>query len=455
MPLTILTSSQTRSLLLSLTRDDIVNLQRNLAEALREYSTGNQEAGCCAAYQPQRTTISRKNGLSTAFMPASTGDSVGLKIVSLREETGEVGGKKEDEQGGGSGREREGQRKQSSTTTTSQESSSRSSTQSTTSALSGLTLSTKTDTASEVVAPASDAYTRASLTLLDSTGVPTGLMNAVEVTAFRTALTALLAFNRRSRVETITVFGAGRQAYWHIRLALLLRGSEIKHVNIINRSFERATALLREFYSPDQSSLRSDVKFSALSSDFVDYDRILKENVRKADVIFCCTASPEPLFPAKFLTSNGGKTKGRYVSAVGSFNAQMAELHPEILKDAVTKSHQHHHRHPSIHQRPQPRREGVIVVDSLESCLREAGEVIQAGLTPQQLVEVGELMMVKQAARQQIDQGGDGEKGLREWMERGNVIYKSVGMGLMDLVVGRDLIRLAVERDLGTTIEDF
>lgn len=178
--------------------------------------------------------------------------------------------------------------------------------------------------------------------------------------------------------------------------------------------------------------------------------------MRKADVIFCCTASPEPLFPAKFLTSNGGKTKGRYVSAVGSYNAQMAELHPEILKDAVTtESHQHHRRHPSIHQRPQPRREGVIVVDSVESCLRESGEVVQAGLTPKQLVEVGELMMVKQASKQQIDQGGEGERGFREWMERGDVVYKSVGMGVMDLVVGRDLIRLAAERNWGTRVEDF
>jgi ornithine cyclodeaminase/alanine dehydrogenase-like protein (mu-crystallin family) len=377
-----------------------------------------------------------------------------MKITSLSMGVGDIRSGQGVEQGESAGEEGSIQSKRSSATA-SRKSSSKSSTQSATSELSGLTLSPTPASTSELTSPASEGSTQASLTLLDSTGVPTGLINAAEVTAFRTALTALLAFNRRSNVETVTVFGAGKQAYWHIKLALLLRGSEIKHVNIINRSFERATNLLRDFYSPEHRSWRSDVKFSAVSPDFVEYDRLLKESVRKADVIFCCTASQEPLFPAKFLTSNEGRKKGRFVSAIGSFHAQMTELHPEILQDAVTEPQRHHHHHPTIHQRPQPRRGGVIVVDSLESCLREAGEVIQAGLKPQQLVEVGELMMVKEAAKQQIDTGGDGEKGLREWMEKGNVIYKSVGMGLMDLVVGRELVRLAAKRKLGTTIEDF
>jgi hypothetical protein len=41
------------------------------------------------------------------------------------------------------------------------------------------------------------------------------------------------------------------------------------------------------------------------------------------------------------------------------------------------------------------------------------------------------------------------------WLRSGNVIYKSVGMGLMDLVVGADLVRIARARNIGTTIDDF
>ncbi len=63
--------------------------------------------------------------------------------------------------------------------------------------------------------------------------------------------------------------------------------------------------------------------------------------------------------------------------------------------------------------------------------------------------------MIKKSAQKEIELGGSGEPGLLEWLTRGNVIYKSVGMGLMDLVVAGDIIRLARERDIGVTIEDF
>jgi ornithine cyclodeaminase/alanine dehydrogenase-like protein (mu-crystallin family) len=49
----------------------------------------------------------------------------------------------------------------------------------------------------------------------------------------------------------------------------------------------------------------------------------------------------------------------------------------------------------------------------------------------------------------------DDEKHLRDWVERGNVIFKGVGLGLMDLVTGSELVELARTRKIGTTVEDF
>jgi len=40
-------------------------------------------------------------------------------------------------------------------------------------------------------------------------------------------------------------------------------------------------------------------------------------------------------------------------------------------------------------------------------------------------------------------------------LTRGNVIFKCVGIGLMDVVVGGELVRMARERGIGTTIENF
>lgn len=61
MPLTVLTDSDVRTLLLSLNRADVLDLQHNLAEALHQYSTGTNDNGCCSVHQPQRISIS-KNG---------------------------------------------------------------------------------------------------------------------------------------------------------------------------------------------------------------------------------------------------------------------------------------------------------------------------------------------------------------------------------------------------------
>jgi len=44
---------------------------------------------------------------------------------------------------------------------------------------------------------------------------------------------------------------------------------------------------------------------------------------------------------------------------------------------------------------------------------------------------------------------------LARWLQYGNVIYKSVGLGLMDLTVGMHLIQFAKEKGVGSHIEGF
>lgn len=47
------------------------------------------------------------------------------------------------------------------------------------------------------------------------------------------------------------------------------------------------------------------------------------------------------------------------------------------------------------------------------------------------------------------------ERQMNDWLVNGNVIYKSVGLGLMDLVVGVELVKLANAKHVGTRIPDF
>jgi ornithine cyclodeaminase/alanine dehydrogenase-like protein (mu-crystallin family) len=487
MSLTILTNTQVSSILHSLTLEQIQEFQTTLAEALHTYSTEASENSLI--HQPERTKITLNNGNTTLFMPSSNTETSGMKVVTLP------------------------------------------------------AVKTKNDSSDSLTRTLADAQLNepkpakplvGSLTLYDSTGSPMALLNAAEITAFRTALASTMLLMKRKTVHHLTVFGAGKQAYWHIRLALILRPGEIHRVNVINRSFERGSELLKKFYKEGSGpggigKMAEGVKFSILSREYGEFDRVLKEDIRSSDVIICTTPSTSPLFPKELLTDTGAKLKSRLLILVGSYKPHMMEVHPDILRQVVEPkkprhlkhSPLHHYHHVSRHGHkgenekesdslksastqssntthsgtrgsldtdrsdsfsdstsissansssdesvPQSTTGGVIIVDSVSGCMTEAGEIIAARLKPTQLVEMGELMMLKKACiaemQKEVQLGLEGQckdrekgGGLREWLARGNIVYKSVGMGLMDLVVGDSLLQEAKSRGVGFTIDGF
>jgi ornithine cyclodeaminase/alanine dehydrogenase-like protein (mu-crystallin family) len=193
---------------------------------------------------------------------------------------------------------------------------------------------------------------------------------------------------RRNTVRTITVFGCGQQAFWHIRLALLLRGSTIRQINIINRRFsENCQLILKRFYNAPRSTKEAegwiDATFGILTPGYGEFQRLVREQVRAADAIFCCTPATEPLFDPTILTSHEGRRKGRLIVAIGSYTRKMHELPVEILQQATKPHEQGHHHHYHKHALEG----GVVIVDTLDGALKEAGEIIAAGLGPTQLVE--------------------------------------------------------------------
>ncbi|ELR05089.1 hypothetical protein GMDG_07131 [Pseudogymnoascus destructans 20631-21] len=456
MPLTVLTDADVCQVLESLTIDDAHALQKSLRKALHEYSTGTQGEAACAMHQPERTAMVAPSGNTTLLMPSTSSSGIGMKVVTLA-----------------------------------------------------------TPGAKGPAEATADMTPHGSLTIMSSNGTPTGFLNAEEVTAFRTALCSSLLFCRRKSFKSVTVFGAGRQAFWHIRLALILRGSSLK--NSIKE---------REGWG--------NVKFSILTPGYGEYARLLKEQLRAADVIITTVPSTTPLFDHSILTSTEGRRRGRLIIAIGSYKPHMIEIPVELFQQAV-KPHEHRHYHNHASEG------GVVVVDTLTGCLKEAGEIIQSGLSPNQLVEVGELVMLegqlagdssddhevdadgkqidldglrrelsdisssgagsmhavmhegsdlstvstgstgrksmdsarssKSSSRKSLGPGSIGNKirslsmdnrkvkskddAMATWLREGNVVYKCVGMGLMDLVVGGGLITLAREKGVGTTIPNF
>ena len=437
MPLTILSDRDVERVLLSLTKKDVLELQESLGDALHWYSTSQDANDYCSDFQPERLHLKRKDGSMTLFMPASGIQGQGVKVVNVSPPESEV--TQAARAGHGSADAQTPDRNK---------------------------VSAPNPEATESVGHSKPVSTiRGSITLLDPQGRTTGLLNAEEVTAFRTALASSLLLPRRQSVDTLTVFGAGKQAHWHIRLALLLRGDEIKHLNVITRSFDSATKCLQRLYNPLPSDPTyvntigelsdSKTEQSIITPSHVEYERLLKEAVHDSNVIYCTVPSSTPLFPASYLTNPEGRKKGRYIACIGSYQPHMVELDPDVLTDAVAP----HHQHGRVHRRQ--KEGGAVIVDTLSGCMREAGEIIQAGLRPDQLVEVGELIMLKKE-RDSADEEVQGcalqEKqfsGLKEWIERGNVIFKLVGLGLLDLVAGNEILRLAKERAIGLDVEHF
>ncbi|TKA70510.1 hypothetical protein B0A55_07282 [Friedmanniomyces simplex] len=475
MPLTVLGDKDVNRILHSFTRDDILELQQSLADALHWYSTSNDANDCCSDFQPERTHLKRKDGSTTLFMPASALTGQGVKVVSIvppdaNASAAGLPALAENMSIGSDQSSVSSPRSSMSIASTTGSITPTSPSGTTSSAASINTTNTgQTSISSAPPPPAPSVSTiRGSLTLLDSLGNTTGLINAEEVTAFRTALASTMLLKKRQSVHDLTVFGAGKQAYWHIRLAMLLRPGEIHHLNIVTRNFDTARACIMRLYNPQPEDpnymnaigdkYNSKMKANLLTPMHTEYERLLKEYVRAANVIFCTTPSSSPLFPASYLTNPEGRKKGRYIACIGSYKPHMVELHPDILRNAVAPHHEHRHHH------KRQKEGGAVIVDTVSGCLKEAGEVIQAKLLPDQVVELGELFMLKREAASKAAAKGvkvDGgcnfqdNSGLLEWLTRGNVIYKSVGLGLMDVVVGNELIRMARERGIGTTIENF
>lgn len=470
MPLTVLGDPDVNRVLHSFDRDDILQLQQSLSDALHWYSTSNDANDCCSDFQPERTHLKRKDGSTTLFMPASSLDGQGIKVVnivppessglpslaeslSLSSEKSSISSPRDSISAASTtGSSNSSVRESMSTTRTSVDSQ----------------MTGQTSVSSGPPSKPATSTINGSLTLLDNLGRTTGLLNAAEVTAFRTALASTMLLKKRQSVHDLTVFGAGKQAYWHIRLAMLLRPNEIHHLNIVTRNFESARDCIMRLYNPQPddpdyvnhigNKYNSKTKANILTPTHTEYERLLKDYVRASNVIFCTTPSNSPLFPAGYLTNPEGRKKGRYIACIGSYKPHMIELHPDILKYAVAPHHEHRHFH------KRQKEGGAIIVDTVSGCLKEAGEVIQAKLLPDQVVELGELFMLKREAdRRRAEKGEHVEKGcqfqensgLMEWLTRGNVIYKSVGIGLMDVVVGNELIRMARDRGIGTTISDF
>jgi ornithine cyclodeaminase/alanine dehydrogenase-like protein (mu-crystallin family) len=210
------------------------------------------------------------------------------------------------------------------------------------------------------------------------TFTPEATVDGSALTAIRTAAVSALATRHLARADArrLLVFGAGVQAAAHITAICAVR--PIDHVVIVGTG------------SPRTHRLRETVRSQGLACDLGT-----PADAASADIICTCTTSPTPLFPGVT------PAEGTYINAVGAYRPHLRELHTELFTSAR------------------------VVVETREAALAEAGDVIVAAsdgaLSPDDLIELGHVI----GGRVKVPEDG------------ALTIFKSVGVGMEDLVVAR------------------
>lgn len=200
----------------------------------------------------------------------------------------------------------------------------------------------------------------------------------------------------RPDAETLGLFGAGWQASGHLEAIAAVR--RLRRVKVFARNAER----LSSFCKTMSEQLGIDVVPAASP----------EETVRGSDIVSTVTTAANPLFDAKWLAP------GTHINAAGSNSLIRRELGEDALKAAA-----------------------FIVVDSVESALKEAGDLLpwleKGRLHERELVELGELLIGRHPGRTSAEQ---------------ITLFESQGMAIQDLSLAVRLEALARSRGLGVEL---
>ena len=214
-------------------------------------------------------------------------------------------------------------------------------------------------------------------------GAPVGAVDGPTLTAIRTAAGCGLATDLLAPADgaVMAMLGAGAMAADQIEAVRTVR--PIDRVLVWSRSFDRARAL----------------------ADRVGAEAVPTPDaaVGQADIITTATPATAPLFAATHVR------RPVHINAVGAYTPEMCELPPDVARSAF------------------------VVVDDIEAAAAEAGDLLQAGVTPD--ATVADLL----AGR--ITAAG-----------RPHTLFKSVGIASQDVAAAEAALRRAAEMGVGTAV---
>ena len=234
--------------------------------------------------------------------------------------------------------------------------------------------------------------------VLDSdTGEPLALLEAEHLTAIRTGAASGLATDllANPNASVAAIFGAGRQAMAQLEAVSLVR--RLRQVQLYTLDDDRATTFATEM------TKRLGVEVVPVTS---------RDHLRDAEIICTATTSADPVFGSDEVSP------GVHINAIGSFTPDVAEIPLEVVASAR------------------------VVVDQRSSCLKEAGELVQAiGLGLMQPgdvhAEIGEIAAGSVEGRTSASD---------------ITLFKSVGNAVQDLVAAGFVVERARALGLGRTV---
>ncbi len=198
------------------------------------------------------------------------------------------------------------------------------------------------------------------------TGEPLAVMDGRLITEMRTAAVSAVAIDllAGTQPKVLAILGSGVQARSHVRALAKIRS--FQEILVWSRSHDHAQTFAAEI------GARATTAEQAVSG---------------ADVVLALTSSPEPILFGKWLK------KDAVVCAIGAATPDRRELDDDAMR-------------------------GVVLVESREAALREAGDILLAHA--QVTAEIGELLNGAE-----IDRNGR------------PVVFKSVGIAIEDIAAAK------------------
>ena len=231
-----------------------------------------------------------------------------------------------------------------------------------------------------------------------SSGGLRAVLEADRLGMMRTAAASGVATRCLARPEArvLGMFGAGWQAEGHLEAIAAVRA--LDWVKVYSRNAER----LQNFCRRMSERLGLEVRAAASPEDVV----------RGSDLVSTVTTAASPLFGGDWLAP------GTHINAAGSNSLIRRELGEDVLK-----------------------RCSAIVVDSVETALREAGDLLpwleKGRLHVGQLRDLGQVLAGRQPARTTVDE---------------ITLFESQGLAVQDLALAARLESLARTRGLGSEL---